>query len=148
MQYVVSEASSKDIDDIVKIGSSDAAFAVSDVIRFYEKSELREWANKPDDNILLVARRNRDFAGFLFCKIMSSHWALLDNFYIVGHSRDGKCSVLLFEELKQRLMSRGISYLTTLIKKDANSLSRYVRKFGMKPVRQYTWHELFLAEGR
>ena len=35
------------------------------------------------NNILGVAEHNDAIVGFFFCKVMSSHWAMLDNFYLL-----------------------------------------------------------------
>jgi len=49
-------------------------------IRFYEHRELEEWITAPKENLLFVLDEGGEIAGFFFCKIMSSHWAYLDNF--------------------------------------------------------------------
>jgi hypothetical protein len=144
MKYIVSSATVTDIIAIYHMGTTDPAFAVSKSIRFYEESELLEWITNSKDNIILVAKNSADMAGFLYCKIMSSHWAMLDNFYVGESHRNGICSSLLFEELKGRLLARGISYLSTLTQKDNVLLSRYVRKWGFIAVKEFVWHELFL----
>jgi len=148
MQYTIGNATTADIDEIFRMGTTDPGFAVSQSIRFYEKSELFEWVANSENNVLLVARHSSELAGFLFCKIMSSHWAMLDNFYISNDHRNGICSSRLFDELKKRLIACGISYLSTLIRKDAVHLSRYARKAGFVAVREFVWHEFFLLPAK
>ena len=144
MNIVVRSATLADLPAILAMGQGDDAFTVSDRIRFYEKAELEEWIASPKDNILLVANSSSDLAGFLFCKIMSYHWAMLDNFYIHPSFRGQNCDGFLMEELAIRLRQRGISYLTTLTAHDQPALARYIKRHGFRTANLYEWNELFL----
>ena len=148
MSIIVRDASLADIPAIFTMGHSDVAFTVSDRIRFYEKAELQEWIASPKDNILLVlvADSSSDLAGFLFCKIMSYHWAMLDNFYIQPSFRGQHCDGLLMEELAKRLRQRRIAYLTALTANDQPALARYLKRHGFRTASLYQWNELFLDQ--
>ena len=144
MRTIVRKAALDDVAAIVAMGHGDSAFAVSDRIRFYEKGELDHWIATPRDNILLVIESEGEVAGFTFCKIMSYHWAMLDNFYVLPAFRGSGCSESLMRELLHELRQRGIAYLTTLTDHEDNRLNHYLNRNGFRFAKTYDWHELFL----
>jgi hypothetical protein len=91
---IVRDAVPEDVSEIYALGRSDAAFRVSEAIHFYEERELSEWIARPEENILCVALSGSEIIGFCFCKVMSYHWAMLDNFYVKPGSR-GKAGPVL-----------------------------------------------------
>jgi GNAT superfamily N-acetyltransferase len=144
MEVVIRDALLDDVDAVYRLGRSDRAFTVSEEIPFYERSELVEWIQSPDDNMLCVALRDGCLVGFFFCKVMSAHWAMLDNFYVVSDTRSGRVGRLLFDTLTSRLRQRGVVYLTTLVETGRVSLERLLRQEGFRLSKSYNWHELFL----
>lgn len=144
MAIVVRDAREKDIDAIYTLGSSDTVFQVSKHIPFYEREELTEWINNPKDNILCVADDNGNVIGFFFCKVMSWHWAMLDNFYCVPSFRNGKISSLMTDALIQRLRQRKVLYLSTLVEEGRISLGRFLRRQGFSMSKRYEWYEVFI----
>jgi GNAT superfamily N-acetyltransferase len=145
VSVTVRDATSSDVADILRLGHGDHWFEVSGNIRFYEEAELREWIAHPIDNILVVAEVDGSIVGFFFCKVMSWHWAMLDNFYITPNARDGRTSSQLFKALLDRLQTRRIKYLTSLIEVGRPSLRRFLRMNGFHATKDYEWHELFLS---
>ena len=137
-------ATPEDADSIYALGVADSAFRVSDVIRFYEKSELAEWAEKTADNLLLVVEGDSEIVGFAFCKIMSHHWAMLDNFYIKPCSRCIPTNEYLWRRLLVELTNRKVTYLTCLVRDDHEAIVRLARRRGFARQHSYSWLELFL----
>ena len=144
MSIVVRGASPDDIPALLAMGHGDSAFSVSDRIRFYEKAELEEWIASPHDNILLVAESLEGIAGFLFCKVMSCHWAMLDNFYVRPEFRGHQYDVVMMQNLLNRLHKQEVSYLTTLTSLNQPALPRYLKRYGFQMATTYQWNELFL----
>lgn len=144
MEVVIRDALAADIDAIYLLGRSDGAFTVSEKIPFYERQELVEWIASPKDNILCVALQDSRVVGFFFCKVMSYHWAMLDNFYVTSDVRDGRVGRLMFEALTSRLRQKRIVYITTLVEKGRGSLERLLRRQGFRFSKSYNWHECFL----
>jgi len=106
MTPIVHRAIPADIDPLFCMGSEEPAFGVSPQIWFYEREELIEWIASPEDNILLVLDDDGRIKGFLFCKVMSSHWAYLDNFYVhpscCGHGHGHLLMQALLDLLRER----------------------------------------------
>jgi GNAT superfamily N-acetyltransferase len=146
MAITVREARLEDAEALYALGRSDTAFVVSDRIPFYEKQELEEWIAHPHENVLCVAECGSTLVGFFYCKIMSCHWALLDNFYIAPNTRDGVAGSVLLRALVARLKQRGIDYLTTLVEHDRVALARLMTKYGFRPSKRYDWYEMFLDQ--
>lgn len=126
------------------MGRGDEAFRVSESIPFYEESELIEWASNRQENILAVVELNEEVAGFLFCKVISHHWAMLDNFYLAPGARNTETAQRLRDWLFGELRTRKLSYLTCHIREDHESLLRLVRQLGFTQRNKYTWCELFI----
>lgn len=133
-----------DAELICNMGTADRSFLVSPLIRFYEKSEVEEWSVNRANNLMLVAEIGNRLVGFLFCKIMSQHWAMLDNFYISPSYRNRTSSRALADFLEKELRQRGISYLTCLVREDHTALARLLKAKGFVGRDRYTWFELFL----
>ncbi|WP_292367589.1 GNAT family N-acetyltransferase [Methanoregula sp. UBA64] len=141
---VIRRATPADIDAVFAIGTAEPAFGVSSAIRFYERCELEEWVAAPKENILLVLEDEDGIAGFLFCKIMSSHWAYLDNFYLRPGNRGRGYGRLFMEALLARLKCQGIAYLSTLIDKEDTFLTGYVTTYGLESEKTYVWMDRFV----
>jgi len=143
-RITVREATHEDIASIVTLGSSTATFAVSDSIRFYEAYELREWIEDPVHNVLLTVLPDDVVGGFAYCKLMSSHWALLDNFYCTAAAASNGAGLELFHALQTRLRSTGHAYLTTLVRSDHTTLMRLCQRLGFSKRDDYRWMDLTL----
>jgi L-amino acid N-acyltransferase YncA len=134
-----------DVHGIYSLGMSDSVFTVSERIRFYEKTELKQWARRKSENILLVLTVSDSIIGFLYCKIMSGHWAILDNIYVAPSNRNIANSKLLIDYLRKELRKRKIDYLTCLIKTQHKTLLRLANRVGFRVADNYYWCELFLT---
>ena len=144
MTPIIRRAIPADIDPLFCMGSEEPAFGVSPKIRFYERQELIEWIAAPDDNILLVLDDDGEINGFLFCKVMSSHWAYLDNFYVLPSCRGHGHGHLLMQALLDLLRERSVAYLSTLVAESDTYLSEYFGKCGLVTEKTYVWQERFV----
>lgn len=146
MSVLVRQAVPADVEVVYSLGQGDPAFAVSERISFYERTELTEWIGAPENNILLVAEVEGQVGGFLFCKVMSHHWAMLDNFYVAPPWRGRQCGRELLRGLAERLRKRHTVYLSALVRQEDSWVSRYLEELGFAKSRAYVWHEVFLAQ--
>lgn len=142
----VRRATPLDADAILAIGASDPAFRVSDRVSFYEREELVEWAIAPQDNLLFVSEGPEGFTGFCFCKVMSSHWAVLDNFYVVPSRRGTGTAEALRTALLGALHERHVRYVSTLVALDDRRLAERLSGYGFRQSRDYGWLEVFLGD--
>lgn len=82
--------------------------------------------------------------GFLFCKVMSIHWALLDNFYVLPSARGNGVGAALLDSLKQILIEREIKYLSALFREQDAETPSFFQKFGFQRQMEYLWMDVFL----
>jgi ribosomal protein S18 acetylase RimI-like enzyme len=148
VNVLVRHALAADVEAIYLLGVEDSAFAVSEHIRFYERTELEEWIVALRDNLLLVAEVSDRVVGFLFCKVMSHHWAMLDTLYVHPEWRGKQCGRLLLCKLADCLRERGIVYLSTLAAEDAAQIPQVLERLGFSGARSYRWYEVFLEQSR
>lgn len=144
MLITVRFAQETDVKAICSIGQSDTVFAISKQIVFYRETEIIEWANSPEDNIFLIVEDEKNICGFLFCKKMSHHWAMLDSFYILPEARKSNAALLLWEKLSEELLCRKVPYLSALIDSEKSSLRRLLKSYGFTEARNYMWMEKFI----
>ena len=144
MPAIVRRAVPTDTDAIFALGTAEPAFGVSPAIRFYERRELEEWIAAPEENLLFVLDEGGEIAGFFFCKIMSSHWAYLDNFYVRPASRGRGYGRLLMQALLSQLKNQRIAYLSTLVDKQDSFLAGYFGSCGLVAEKTYVWQERFV----
>jgi GNAT superfamily N-acetyltransferase len=144
MTPFVRRAIPADIDPLFCMGSEEPAFGVSPQIRFYERQELTGWIAAPEDNLLLVLDADEDIKGILFCKVISCHWAYLDNFYVLPSCRGHGCGHLLMQALLDLLRERRVAYLSTLVAESDTFLSGYFGKCGLVTEKTYLWLERFV----
>lgn len=144
MALIFREAKLGDVSSIFNFGINDDSFRVSEKIKFYEIEELSEWVLDKVNNILAVAEHNGVVVGFFFCKLMSSHWAFLDNFYLDANFRNDNNGKKMFLFLKNKLSRRNIKYLSILVESDKKALIRYSENLGFSKSNKYQWLELFV----
>jgi hypothetical protein len=142
---IIRHATKDDAQQIFQLGHHDDAFRVSDQVPFYEFDEIVAWIEHPEDNIFLVAIQANVLVGFLFCKVMSIHWAMLDNFYVEPANRGSLASLQLFEELKTILRVRGTKYLSMLVKSGDARTSEVAAHVGFSRQDNYTWLDMFIS---
>ena len=136
--------SAEDVEAILALGK-DPSFSVSPNIRFYERGELIEWAQLREENHLLVVTLQEAIVGFCFCKVMSPHWAVLDNLYVAPEHRKKGLGRLLMWALTARLKRRKIKYLSALTHVDLKGgTTSFMRTAGFRLGNLYHWQELFL----
>jgi GNAT superfamily N-acetyltransferase len=141
---IVRDAALDDVRAIMSIGRSTSKFTVSAAIPFYEDYELMEWITDPTHNIVMVLTVSAAVEGFLFCKLMSSHWALLDNLYICRTVANQGGGRELFDALLSRLRQLGRSYLTILTRSDRAALTRLCVRNGFTRRDDYVWMDMCL----
>ena len=142
-QVIIRRATQADVAHIYKIGTAYSDFAVSKRIRFYEKDEVKEFIRRKSENIFLVAELDGKIIGFLSCKIMSRHWAMIDNLFIKPEYRGAGSGKRLLETCLGELKRRRVGYVTRLIK-----LEKFGKEYplmGFKPESKYVWIDKFIG---
>lgn len=119
-------------------------FKVSKKILFYEINEIKYWIENPKLNLFYGVFEKNKCLGFCFCKIMSNHWALIDNFYISPEYRGNKLGVKLQKFIEIKLKNKNIKYISRVTRNNNRSMKKFLTKNNYKKTGQYTWFEKFL----
>lgn len=119
-------------------------FKVSEKIPFYEKKEIKFWVSKPKDNLLYGIFDKNKCVGFCFCKIISNHWALIDNFYIHEGYRSRNIGSKLQLYIENKLRRRKISYISRVTRDNNISMHKFLLKNGYSQQEKYIWFDKFL----
>jgi len=141
--YELRFASIEDADLIYSF-SSLPDFKVNDKIVFYEKKEIKEWLENIWDNKFALLFVNKKIAGFCFYKLMSYHWALIDNFFIKKEYRRDGYGTKLQEFVENNLKESGIFYISRTTRANNNLMHAFLNKTGYSNRGDYTWFDKFL----
>ncbi|MCX6815531.1 MAG: GNAT family N-acetyltransferase [Candidatus Aenigmarchaeota archaeon] len=141
---IIRHATEKDVQGIYKIGTSTTEFEVSRKIKFYKKSELLQWIKDRKGNIVLVAVLDGKIAGFASCKIMSHHWAMVDNFYVLKKYRKEGIGSQIEDHLERELRKKKVKYVTRLVGAEHKNSRIFLKKRGFKEHDKYIWIDKFL----
>jgi len=144
-EVTVREAELVESMKIWRFGRSHPEFAISERIRFYEKREVDEWIRNPEDNIVLIAELgNGRLIGFLYCKLMSSHWAVIDNLLVDAKYRKRNVGSRLMRLCEKVLLGRRIEYVSLLAHSSDRVTHHFLEQRGYSPTSQLVWMEKFL----
>ena len=151
--FAVRPAALADVDRIVALGAGTDNFSVSQETRFYERAELIEWIERSADNILLIAQTQDQLIGLLYCKRMSSDWALLDALYVLPNKRKLGVGVALLATLADDLERRGTRYVSALAPLDETfatfndvvAIYNFLGRNGFRAAKRYIWCERVLT---
>lgn len=119
-------------------------FKISEKILFYEISEVEYWIKSPKSNLLYGIFDKDKCLGFCFCKIISNHWALIDNFYISPEYRKNKLGDKLQKFIEKQLKDRNIKYVSRVTKSNNIGMHKFLSKTGYVKSGEYFWFEKFL----
>jgi GNAT superfamily N-acetyltransferase len=115
---------------------------VNEKISFYEPCEVLFWVKKKKENLLYAVRYGGRFAGFVFAKIMSPHWALIDTFYVKPDMRKFGIGRFMQEKIDCLIAREGIKYVSRVTKSE--SMKKFLAKTGYHQRDEYTWFDKFL----
>lgn len=120
------------------------AFKVQEKILFYELKEFKYWINNPKENLLYGVFDGEECVAFCFCKIISNHWALIDNFYVCEEYRFKNLGSLLQVYIEKKLKSKNISYVSRVTREDNFGIHKFLLKHNYKMHKKYIWFDKFI----
>lgn len=111
---IVRPISTADAASIWTIFADQQGFSTGTRIKFYDEEEIEFWAEDPQ-SIFLVAKDNGRYVGFIFAKIISPSWAMIDGFFVLPSARGTGAGKQLLQELEDRVQKRGIEYVHAMM---------------------------------
>ena len=137
----IKRASLNNLEQIYALVTSLPVFSASDETRFFDKKELKEWIIRKRDSIVLIAELNDLIVGFLFAKLVSSEWCMLDSIGVNPKFRKQGIANKLLEQLYQLLKKRNVTYIQGLVEVNQKSTREFWKKRGFKEGNKFVWIE-------
>ncbi len=132
-----------DINHVYNVSHRIKEFTVSDRIHFYEKKEMVEWIGKKD-SVFIVAEIEERIVGFLFCKIISKEWAMLDSLEVDQEFRDQGIGTQLINALFDELHRKHITFVQAFVGKNYKKSRKFWKQHGFKEGREFIWIDRIL----
>lgn len=139
MNFVVRNAVLGDIENIYKLGKKIEELRFSKEMQFHDKEELAEFISKKSENILIVSTHSKKIIGFLYARIVSHSWCILDNIAIDNEYRKHGIGKDLLERLYEILKSRRINYIQILEDEKNKRLRRFWKEQGFVERKRFVW---------
>ena len=136
----------EDINTIRQFGKKFDEYMITDTDLFYAEDEMREWIGKKD-NVFLVAEHDKNIVGFIFCKMISHRWALLDTIYVDPVHRGKGVGTHLFNALHDELKNRKVHYIQTTARLDNRKSRKFWDKHGFNKGKKFMWLDKTICDG-
>lgn len=135
----IRRANLKNILQVYSLGKRTEELNFSGGMKFHDKSELIEFVKNPDTNILLVAKIDEDIVAFLYAKIVSKTWCILDNLAVEHKYRGRGIGHLLLNYFYKILKDKKISYVQVLEEIHHKKTRDFWKKQGFKEEKVFVW---------
>ena len=139
MEIEIRRGKLKDISQIYNLGKKTKELEFSEKMNFHDKIELKEFVTEKRDNILLVCLTHKKIVGFLYAKIVSKEWCILDNLVIEENYRNNGIGSLLLEDLYQILKKKKLNYIQILEEIHHKKTREFWKKKGFKEEKKFIW---------
>jgi N-acetylglutamate synthase-like GNAT family acetyltransferase len=136
---MVRKANEKDVDFIFELAKALPELNASKNEVYRSKEEILEWIN--DDKSIVLVKENE---GFIFAKLLSSNWCMIDAIAIKTDSRGKGTSTQLLNELYSILKEKNINYVSGLVLEDSKEARNFWNKQGYSEGKELIWIEKHL----
>ena len=141
------QAGKEDIDDILRLGKKfEDALKASRLKRahFHEKEEFLDFIKNPGENVFLVAKVDKKLAGFIYARILSEDWCMIDNLAVEKEYQKRGIGTMLIEELYKILQKRKISYIQILEEIHHKQTRKFWHDKGFREEKVFVWADKWL----
>jgi len=139
----IHRARPQDVNSVYRLVTSISEFAASGETRFFKREELKEWIGRRD-SVVLVAQDKGNIIGFLFAKIISKHWCMLDSIAVNPRYRNKGIGKQLLDKLYAILKRKGVDYMQGLVDVGQGKTRAFWKKRGFKEGNSFVWIEKYL----
>ena len=136
-----------DVNHVYNVSHRIKEFTVSDRIHFYEKKEMVEWIGKKD-SVFLVAEVEKRIVWFIFCKIISKEWAMLDSLEVDQEFRSQGIGTKLVNALFDELNQKHITFVQAFVGKNYKKSRKFWKECGFIEGKEFIWVDKILRKKR
>jgi len=142
----IRHAKKEDVGEIYQLGEKVDELRFSGK-HFHEKFELVGFL-KGKDNVFLVAEENGFIVGFIYARIISKDWCMLDNLVVNKKIRGNGVGSLLLEEFYRVLRKRGVDYVQVLEEIHHRKTRKFWHDKGFKEEKVFIWADKVLSPSK
>jgi ribosomal protein S18 acetylase RimI-like enzyme len=144
-------AEKKDLDEILDLGRKfEDSLKASRLKKahFHEKGEFLEFIKNPEENVFLVAKIGNKVAGFIYAKVLSHDWCMVDNLAVNERYQNHGIGSMLLENLYKILKNKKISYIQILEEIHHKKTRKFWREKGFREEKVFVWADKWLNNKR
>lgn len=108
---------------------------------FFDKDEIEDWIRKRKDYFAFVAESNSKVAGFLFARMATRYWCLIEAISIEEKFQKKGIGKKLLEKLYKELEKYDIYMIQAFVRSDMKQPQIFWKKQGFKPRKTFTWFD-------
>ena len=139
IQIKIRRAKKEDVNQIHELGRKTKELNFSTKMVFHDKIELKEFVHKPATNILLVASYKKKIIGFLYAKIVSCTWCILDNLAVDLEYRKHGIGNLILHQLYIILRKDKVNYIQILEEIHHKNTRKFWHAKGFREEKVFVW---------
>ena len=133
-------AKRKDVNAVFSLGKKTPELNFQKNIHFHEKSELLEWVKHSKDNVFIVAECEKKIVGFLYAKIVSHDWCILDNIAVLPSFRGNGVGRLLLNYFYNVMKQNKVTYVGLLVEPRHKKAISFWEKNNFKRGKNFIWY--------
>ncbi len=140
-------AKKEDVDSVLKLGRKfEDALKASKLKRahFHEKEEFLNFIKNPRENVFFVAKVDKKLAGFIYARILTNDWCMIDNLAVEKEYQKHGVGSMLLEELYKTLQKRKISYIQILEEIHHKNTRKFWHRKGFREEKVFVWADKWL----
>ncbi len=145
------QAEKKDLEEVLKLGRKfEDSLKASKLKKahFHEKKEFLEFIKNPEENVFLAAKIDNKIVGFIYAKILSHDWCMIDNLAVNEKYQKHGIGSMLLEKLCEILKKRKISYIQILEEIHHKKTRKFWRDKGFREEKVFVWADKWLNSKR
>ena len=136
----IAPASHKNINDLLKIGSTEPYFKVADgATAFWSEDELRAIIASPND-IVLVCTKGGEIIGFLIALVnLPARKMTIENVWVAESHRSKGIAAQLIERCMDSACSSNIKHVAGMVEVDNEASVKLFQTTGFEKGQTYLW---------
>ncbi|MBU0476792.1 GNAT family N-acetyltransferase [Patescibacteria group bacterium] len=108
---------------------------------FFDQDEIEDWIRKRKDHLAFIAEKNSKIAGFLFARMATQYWCLIEAISIEEKFQKKGIGKKLLEKLYKELKKHDVYIIQAFVRSDMKHPQNFWKKQGFKPRKTFIWFD-------